>query len=314
MTRSAETAQARAPKRLKVPRKLTGEMREVYLRIPPDIECVRHASFDDPAVAGRLFGPNALRVHVPEWFNPPEIPDDRHTARIKPIKLAAEQEVLLFLRYNYARHRLMQFIAQQNRRCCVNRAREIVLWYQRVLECCSELVRANMALVLAMAKRTTIPYVDFTELCSEGNMALLRSIDKFDVQRGYKFSTYACRAILKSFRRLAVRRSRYRRRFPVEFDIQMQKSDRDESRHREQWDDSLQALRQILSCNLAAMTDLERQIVMLRFGLAGGSGARRMTLAQIGVHVGFSNERVRQILNGSLRKLRESLHRHILAG
>jgi RNA polymerase sigma factor (sigma-70 family) len=181
-----------------------------------------------------------------------------------------------------------------------------------VLECCGELVRANMALVLAMAKRTTIPYVDFTELCSEGNMALLRSIDKFDLRRGYKFSTYACRAILKSFRRLAARNGRYHHRFPVEFDPEMQKSDHAEALHRQRWDDSLQALQQILSCNLAAMTELERRVVTLRFGLL--TEGRRMTLAQIGRQVGFSNERVRQILKGSLRKLRDSLHRCYLAG
>ena len=51
---------------------------------------------------------------------------------------------------------------------------------------------------------------------------------------------------------------------------------------------------------------------MFRYGLASENA--RMTLSDIGKKVGFSNERVRQILNSSLEKLRESLHRRFLAG
>ena len=98
----------------------------------------------------------------------------------------------------------------------------------------------------------------------------------------------------------------------MEFDAELQKSDVPDTRHSQQWDDSVQALQQILSCNLAAMTDLERRIVTFRFGLVSQDG--RMTLAEVGKRVGFSNERVRQILNGSLRKLRESLCDRFLAG
>jgi len=312
MTRLAENVHARAPGRLKVPRGLTGEALEAYLRIPTDIRFVWHPSFENPAMSGRLFGPDAQQVHVPAWCCPPEIPEDRTAGPARSIKLTGEQEVLLFLRYNYARYRLQGLIAEQSRRCCVRRAEEMVLWHRRVLGSCGELVRANMALVLAMAKRASIPSVDFAELVSEGNMALLRSIEKFDISRGFKFSTYACRAILKAFQRLATRHGRYRQRFGIEFDADMQKSDLIDSRHSQQWDDSVQALRQILSRNLAAMTNVERQIVTFRFGLTPDAG--RMTLSEVGKRVGFSNERVRQILNGSLRKLRESLHSRFFAG
>ena len=311
MTRLAEKLRTEAPERLKVPQGLTGEVLEVYLRIPPDIDCVWHPSFGDPATAQRLFGPDTRHVQVSAWSCPPEIPEDCAAERARPVKLTMVQEAVLFLRYNYARHRLQRLIGEQRRRCRMSRAEEMVLWYQRVMSSCGELVLANMALVPAMAKRTVIPSADYEELASEGNMALLRSITMFDVSRGFKFSTYACQAILKSFRRLAAKHGRYRRRFPVRFDADMEKSDLIDNRHRQQWDDSLQALRQILSCNLAAMTDMERRILMLRFGLAAETG--KMTLAEVGDRVGFSNERVRQILNGSLLKLRESLYSRFLA-
>lgn len=312
MTRLAEKVRICSPGRLKVPRGLTGEVLEAYLRIPTDIRFVWHPSFEAPATDERLFGTDAEKVHVPAWCCPAEVPEDRSGPRVRPVKLTGKQEVVLFLRYNYARYRLHRLIAEQCRRRCMSRAGEMVLWHQRVLESCGELVRANMALVLAMAKRANIPSVDFAELVSDGNMALLRSIEMFDVSRGFKFSTYACRAILKAFHRLAARHGRYRQRFPMEFDAEMQKSDVPDTRHSQQWDDSVQALQQILSCNLAAMTDLERRIVTFRFGLVSHAG--RMTLAEVGQRVGFSNERVRQILNGSLRKLRESLCDRFLAG
>jgi len=310
MTRLAEQVQLRRRGNLKVPRGLGGEALATYLRIPPDIRCVKHVSFENPDAAERFFGSEAEQVHVPAWCYPPEVPEERPANTIRPIKLTAQQEALLFLRYNYVRWRLQRLIAEQRRRCCLSRAKEMVMWYQRALRSCGELVRANMALVLAMAKRANIPSMEFTELASEGNMALLRSVEKFDVARGFKFSTYACRAIFKAFNRLAARHGRYRQRFPVEFDADMQRTDLIDNKHQQQWEDSVQALRQILSCNLALMTDLERRIVMFRFGLA--SRGERMTLSDIGQRVGFSNERVRQILNGSLQKLRELLHRRFL--
>ena len=312
MTRLKEQLRISGGGGLKVPRGLRGEALDTYLRIPPDIRCVKHPSFEDPQTEEKLFGPDAEQVYVPAWCCPPEVPENRPASRIRPIKLTAQQEVLLFLRYNYARWRLQRIIVAQRRRRCLSRALEMVMWYKRMLRSCGELVRANMALVLAMAKRANIPLVEFSELASEGNMALLRSIEKFDVSRGFKFSTYACRSILKAFNRMATRHGRYRQRFPVEFDADLQKPDLIENRHEQQWEDSVQALRQILSCNLAAMTDLERQIVMFRFGMASENS--RMTLSDIGKRVGFSNERVRQILNGSLQKLRDSLHKRFLAG
>ena len=50
----------------------------------------------------------------------------------------------------------------------------------------SQIVEKNIPLVLAMAKRTRLVGVDFNEMISEGNMALLRSVDKFDCSRGFQ--------------------------------------------------------------------------------------------------------------------------------
>jgi RNA polymerase sigma factor (sigma-70 family) len=181
----------------------------------------------------------------------------------------------------------------------------MVRWYIRAREAQGKLVRANMALVLAMARRTRIPNVEFSELVSEGNMALLRSVEKFDASRGFKFSTYACRSILKSFSRLATGTGRYRQHFPVEFDPDLERSDYDAQRHEMQRDDSIEALRDILIRNRAKLTDVERTIVMERFAI--GSGGKGRTLAEVGKVVGLTNERVRQIQNLALEKIRAAL-------
>ena len=283
--------------------------RRLYERIPEQMDYVSHPCFSSPSTAERLFGGSAEPITVPVWTDFPDIADDPRAVRRKRVSLSAGDEARLFLRYNYARYRLSKLIAAQRRRTSVARARQMLLWFRRVLKLRSDLVQANMALVLAMARRAKIPGTEFAEVVSEGNMALLRAVEKFDVSRGYKFSTYACRAILKSFNRLATNTGRHRQRFPAEFDPDLERSDYDVQKHEMQRRSSVEALREILARNRAHLTDIETTIVMERFGI--GNGGRR-TLSEVGKTVHLTNERVRQLQMLALEKIRAALEEEFL--
>ncbi|MCP4379477.1 MAG: sigma-70 family RNA polymerase sigma factor, partial [bacterium] len=210
----------------------------------------------------------------------------------------------LFLRYNYARYRLASLARMPGKKSSPIRIAEMYGWYQRAMRLRSDLTGANLALVIAMAKRMNIPDVDFSELISEGNMALLRAIEKFDVSRGYKFSTYACRVILKSFSRLASKSSTHRRRFGAEFDPSMEPEGFIEQKRRTIQSDALARLHEILIKNHADLTATEQRVIDQRFALT--KGGKKKTLALIGKEMSVSKERIRQIQRAAIAKLRRA--------
>jgi len=282
---------------------LSERQHECYKRIPDRINPVWDPSFSEPGAHAKYFGAKAKAVKVPSWRLFPETPDAA-TKLPRRKALSAADERQLFLRYNYARYRLNGLVEKQHKRATKTRALEMLDWHQRVQTVRDELVDANMSLVLAMAKRARIPSVDFPELVSEGNMALLRAIDRFDVSRGYKFSTYACRAILKGFNRMAGKTGRYISRFGVSYDPDLERSDYDVHKHDMQRADAVSDLMEILSANRAELCEVERTIVIERFGL---TGQKPKTLSQVGSIVGLSNERVRQVQKSALAKIRQAL-------
>ncbi len=230
---------------------------------------------------------------------------------------ALDREIFFFLRFNYCRRHLCDIMnANAGRRLNEEATRDVLKWHQRVRETREEIIRQNVPLVLAMAKRTRIVGVDISDLISEGNLALMRAVNKFDCAKGYKFSTYACRAILKSFSRVAARASRHRNHFPTEFDPSLEKSDFVERRRAEQEDNVVHDLKTILGDNLANLSDVERKVIEARFALDAdkeNAESKAHTLEQVGQMIGVTKERVRQIQNKALGKLRDTLDQVALA-
>ena len=69
--------------------------------------------------------------------------------------------------------------------------RDLKLWLRKGLQAKTEMVEANLRLVISIAKKYTNRGLSFLDLIQEGNMGLMKAVEKFEYRRGYKFSTYA---------------------------------------------------------------------------------------------------------------------------
>ena len=227
--------------------------------------------------------------------------------------LSIDQERHVFLKFNYARYRVMKLLQEhEGKRLTAAATREVLKWERIVMRTRNEIVRQNLPLVLAMVKRTRVTGVDYSDLISEGNMALMRSVDKFDCARGYKFSTYACRSILKAFARVATRTARYRGYFPTEFDPTLEKSDFVEKKRDIVENDCMSELQAMLASPSTPLSEVERDVIRARFAI-GADEDDAKTLEQVGHMIGVTKERVRQIQNKALVKLRSLLEEGVLA-
>ena len=128
--------------------------------------------------------------------------------------LTREQEAHLFRKYNYLKYKAAKLREQldpaQPKSSLMDEIEEL---QQQTVATKNEIARANLRLVVSIAKRHVTPDQNFFELVSDGNMSLLRAIEKFDFARGNKFSTYASWAIMKNFARTIPGEFKHRDRF-----------------------------------------------------------------------------------------------------
>jgi RNA polymerase sigma factor (sigma-70 family) len=273
--------------------------------------------FEQPEAAHKIFD-EAPAISRPDtsWYHPvmENLTDASAVRNVGTVLLTAVQERALFLQFNYCRYMVAQLrnqVAEIDAAIDPDLATQILEWFSKAEAYRDQIAQTNLALVLAMAKRTRMSEVDFSDLVSEGNMALLRAVDKFDAARGFKFSTYACRAILKAFSRTGVKLSKYRSLFPTDFDPKLERSDFMEKKRENHEDDCVDEIRLIIKDNRAALTDIEQEVIEHRFALGHKRQvepeAGPLTLEQVGKIIGVTKERVRQIQNKALEKIRLTL-------
>ena len=246
------------------------------------------------------------------WYQPTRDEVIDETMKHAPQLMKGAEEKLMFLRFNFCKRRLSR-LQKTIKRDGLTRdlAEQFLDWHRKFEHFREYLVRTNLALVLAMAKRTRLGDVDFAEVVSEGNMALIRAVDKFNVDRGFKFSTYACRAILKAFSRTALKASRHRTRFPVAFEPDMEKSDWSDRKRDAVEEDCIDELKQIVDRNLADLSNVEETVIRRRFNWQQQEESP-LTLEEVGQIIGVTKERVRQIQNKALAKIRTVMEDGVL--
>jgi RNA polymerase primary sigma factor len=306
--------QAKLPAAAVLETLLAADVKSLKLVLVSTVEYVPNEFLDRPEAEA------LLRRPLYAWDDEPTASDDSGVYGLDAagdVIRALDREHYLFLRFNYCRRRTFQILHEHvGRRLSAAATGELLRWERATAETRGEIVRANIPLVLAMAKRTRITAIDLTDLISEGNLALLRAVNKFDCARGYKFSTYACRAILKSFSRVATRTSRHRVLFPTEFDPALERSDFAERSRASREGECVHELKSILLENEAQLSEVERQVILARFNIDAGAdnaAAKAKTLEQVGEMIGVTKERVRQIQNKALGKLRAVLEQTVLA-
>ncbi len=266
------------------------------------LEYIFNEEFTRPGAHKRILAP---MPENPNRSRPPRVPQGlpQYLASLYEVPLLTrEQEMHLFRKFNYLKYRAAKLREQldvRNPRASV--MDKIEKFYQEAVQVKNQIVQANLRLVVSIAKRHVGATEDFFGLVSDGNMSLIRAVEKFDYGRGFKFSTYASWAIIKNFARSIPEEFKHRDRFRTSQDEAFQGQEDWRADAYEQ--ESKQRLRkEQIRKMLAHLDQREQTIIIRRFGL--NPGEEPLTLKEVGRELGVTKERIRQLEARALNKLR----------
>lgn len=173
------------------------------------------------------------------------------------------------------------------------------------------IIKANFGLVMSMAKNSRAKNVEFNELVSEGLLILTRCVEKFQVTKGNKFSTYVCTALSNGFIRLGMMEQKKHGFCITDHDGAVESSVQQET-------DDTKPLGQLITSQenhdlreaIDQLPRIQRDIVKRRFGFIKRPGKQYVlgdswTLEEVGELLGITKERVRQIQQVAVNKLRD---------
>ena len=217
--------------------------------------------------------------------------------------LTREDEQYWFRKMNYLKFKAATLHAEIGGEDPTDAQLDLLEKYTReAIDVKNFLTRSNLRLVVSIGKRHIKPGGNFFELVSDGNVSLMRAVEKFDYTKGNKFSTYATWAIMKNFARSIPQEHRQLDRFRTgkEEVFQFSKEDR-ANPYVDELTNSRQ--RKTIGDILMELDDRERDILRYRYGLEQGSEPQ--TLEQVGNKFGVTKERIRQLEGRALRKLKK---------
>jgi len=281
--------------------RIISEVRAKRLMETP-IEYIYSPEFDAPDAEKVILGPPPnVEKKGAGAKPPPGLPPYLASLYSIPL-LTRDEEVYYFRKMNYLKYQAAKLREQ------VDPARpkaEDMDRLEKLLDEATEiknfLIRSNLRLVVSIAKRHIRPNTNFFEMVSDGNMSLIRAIEKFDYSKGNKFSTYASWAIMKNFARSIPAEHTQLDRFRTGNDEIFQNSSDDRT---SQFEEELinRQQRQLIQEILGQLDEREKDIITYRYGLDEGEP---QTLEQVGQRFGVTKERIRQIEARALRKLRK---------
>ena len=170
----------------------------------------------------------------------------------------------------------------------------------------NKLVYHNLKFVVNIAKNYRNNNVPFADIISEGNLGLIRAAHKFDSTKGVKFISYAVWWIKNSINECIEKYNRYNETLSYD-DYTINKcTDLDNKFEQinedfEEKINNIQSRKDAIESLMKCLHEREIKILTLFFGLNGG---REMTLEEVGKEMCLTNERVRQIKDSALSKLK----------
>jgi RNA polymerase primary sigma factor len=285
------------------------------------LDYIPHPSFGEPGNEADILAPmpdaEAYEAKRQAMRAPKDVPPELASQYEWPL-LSKDQEQHLFRQMNYLKHkaaRLRDSLRKDGNadaeldptRVRIDTLKRIEDLQHEANAVKDQLIKSNMRLVTNIAKRHAAQSDNFFELLSDGNMSLIRAVEKFDFGRGFKFSTYASWAIMKNFAR-SIPDERHRRERFVTGHEEVFEVAPDTRTDEHEIVASQERASHSVNRLLEYLEPREREIIRMRAGL--DNGADGMTLEKIGEKLGITKERVRQLNVRAMKKLRSLVEQH----
>jgi RNA polymerase primary sigma factor len=285
--------------------RIINEVRAQRLLEQP-LEYMAHESFENPALEAEILAPMPDADKFEEKRKDARPPKDvqPELAHLYEMPLLTkEQEQHMFRKMNFLKYKAAKLREKLDpAHARIQNLKEIEDLQDQANRVKDFLIRANMRLVYSNAKRHAGASDNYFELVSDGNMSLIRAVEKFDFSRGNKFSTYATWAIMKNFARSIPEERKRRERYVTGNEELFDAAADTRSDEQEQVQSAEQAAFRVNRL-LEYLQPREREIIRMRAGL--DDHAKGMTLEEIGQKLGITKERVRQLNVRAMKRLRD---------